>query len=102
MAFKPPQDHGFLLYIRKNKVHRTKMTKKVVTYSVFQKKPISVSFILLPKGRFLGYPVQGGPKKTHHKEMRDFLTLKMLPLALSLIKPERRHLLAPLVKNHQF
>ena len=44
----------------------------------------------------------GCPKKTHHKEMRDFLTLKMLPLALSLIKPEKRHLLAPLVKNHLF
>ena len=34
--------------------------------------------------------------------MRDFLTLKMLPLALSLIKPEKRHLLAPLAKNHPF
>ena len=33
--------------------------------------------------------------------MRDFLTLKMLPLALSLIKPEKRHLFAPLVKDTQ-
>ena len=36
------------------------------------------------------------------KEMADFLTLKMLPVALALIKPEKRHLLAPLVKNHLF
>ena len=46
--------------------------------------------------------LQGVSKKTHHKEMRDFLTLKMLPLALSLIKPEKRHLLAPLVKTTHF
>ena len=34
--------------------------------------------------------------------MRDFLTLKMLPLDLSLIKPEKRHLLAPLVQTTHF
>ena len=27
---------------------------------------------------------------------------KMIPVALALIKPEKRHLLAPLVKNHPF
>ena len=41
-------------------------------------------------------------KKMQHKEMLDFLTLKMLPVALALIKPEKRHLFAPLVKNHPF
>ena len=41
-------------------------------------------------------------QKTHHKEMRNFLTLKMLPLTLSLIKLEKCHLLAPLVKKHPF
>ena len=41
-------------------------------------------------------------KKTHLKEMTDFLTLKMSPVALALIKPKKRHLLAPLVKNHPF
>ena len=41
-------------------------------------------------------------KKMPHKDMFDFLTLKMLPVALALIKPEKRHLLAPLVKNHLF
>jgi len=35
-------------------------------------------------------------KKTHLKEMTDFLTLKMLPVALALIKPKKRHLFAPL------
>ena len=39
-------------------------------------------------------------KKTPHKEMFDFLTLKMLPVALVLIKPEKCHLLAPLVKKN--
>lgn len=43
-----------------------------------------------------------GFKKTHLKEMTDFLTLKMLPVALALIKPKKRHLLAPLVQNHPF
>ena len=38
-------------------------------------------------------------KKTLLMEMADFLTLKMLPVTLVLIKPHR-HLLAPLVKNH--
>ena len=41
-------------------------------------------------------------EKTHHKAMFDFLTLKMLPVALVLIKPKKDHLLAPLVKNHPF
>ena len=49
----------------------------------------------------VGKTVQG-VSKTHNREMKDFLTLKMLPLALLLIKPEKRHLLAPLVKNHLF
>ena len=34
--------------------------------------------------------------------MADFLTLKMLPLALALIKPKKCHHFAPLVKNHPF
>ena len=38
-------------------------------------------------------------KKTPLKEMCDFLTLKMLPLALALIKTKNRHLFDPLVKN---
>ena len=41
-------------------------------------------------------------KKTPVKEMADILTLKMLPVTLALIKPEKRHLLAPLVKTHLF
>ena len=38
-------------------------------------------------------------KKTPLKEMCDFLTLKMLPLALALIKTKNCHLFDPLVKN---
>ena len=38
-------------------------------------------------------------KKTPLKEMCNFLTLKMLPLALALIKTKNRHLFDPLVKN---
>jgi len=41
-------------------------------------------------------------KKTLLKEMVVFLTLKMLPVALALIKPKKCHLLAPFVKNHLF
>ena len=41
-------------------------------------------------------------KKTHHKEMCDFLTLKMLPLALALIKTKNRNLFDLLVKNCPF
>ena len=41
-------------------------------------------------------------KKTPLKEMCDFLTLKMLPLALALIKTKNRHLFDPLVKNWPF
>ena len=44
----------------------------------------------------------GCPKKAPHKEMCDFLTLKMLPLALALMKPKKCQLLAPLVKNPPF
>ena len=36
------------------------------------------------------------------KEMCDFLTLKMLPMALALIKTKNRHLFDPLVKNCPF
>ena len=38
-------------------------------------------------------------KKTPIKDMCDSLTLKMLPLALALIKTNNRHLFDPLVKN---
>jgi len=41
-------------------------------------------------------------KKTPFKEMCDFLTLKMLPLAPALIKTKNRHLFDPLVKNWLF
>ena len=41
-------------------------------------------------------------KKTHLKEMCDFLTLKMLPLALALIKTNNRHLFYPLVRKCSF
>ena len=44
----------------------------------------------------------GCVKKTLLKEMCDFLTLKMLPLALALIKTKNRHLFAPLVKKCPF
>ena len=46
--------------------------------------------------------IQGVSKKMFLKEIAEFLTLKMLPVALVLIKPEKRHILAPLVKNHPF
>jgi len=38
----------------------------------------------------------------HLKEMCDFLTLEMLPLALALIKTGNRHLFNPLVKKALF
>ena len=41
-------------------------------------------------------------KKTHLKEMCDFLTLKMLILALALIKTKNRHLFDPLIKKSPF
>ena len=41
-------------------------------------------------------------KKTHLKEMCDFLTLKMLPLTLALIKTKNRHLFDPLVRKCSF
>ena len=41
-------------------------------------------------------------KKTPLKEMCDFLTLKMLPLALVLIKTKNRHLFDPLVRKCSF
>ena len=44
-------------------------------------------------------PCTGCFKKTHLKEMCDFLTLKRLPLGLALIKTKNRHLFDPLVKN---
>ena len=46
--------------------------------------------------------LQGESKKMSVKEMFDFLTLKMLPLALALIKTKNRHLFDPLVKNCPF
>ena len=48
------------------------------------------------------YGHTGCPKKTHLKEMCDFLTLKMLPLALALIKTKNRHLFDPMVRNPSF
>ena len=41
-------------------------------------------------------------KKTPLKDMCDFLTLKMLPLALALIKTKNRHLFDPLVRKCSF
>ena len=41
-------------------------------------------------------------KKTLLKEMCDFLTLKMLPLALALIKTKNCHLFDPLVRKCSF
>ena len=46
--------------------------------------------------------VQGVSKKTPLKEMCDFLTLKMLPLALALIETKNRHLFDPWDKNCPF
>ena len=46
--------------------------------------------------------LQGESKKMSVKEMFDFLTLKMLPLALALIKTKNHHLFDPLVKNVLF
>ena len=46
--------------------------------------------------------IQCVSKKTPLKEMCDFLTLKMLPLALALIKTKNHHLFDPLVKNWPF
>jgi len=46
--------------------------------------------------------VQGVSKQMHLKEMSDFLTLKMLPVALVLIKPEKCYRFAPLVKKTHF
>ena len=43
--------------------------------------------------------VQGESKKMSVKEMFDFLTLKMLPLALALIKTKNHHLFDPLVRK---
>ena len=40
--------------------------------------------------------LQGVSKKTPVKEMRDFLTLKMLPVALALIKPEKTPSFSPI------
>ena len=44
----------------------------------------------------------GWLKKTLLKEICDFLTLKMLPLALALIKTKNRHLFYPLVRKCSF
>ena len=41
-------------------------------------------------------------KKTPLKEMCDFLTLKMLPLALALIKTKICHLFDPFLKTPSF
>ena len=46
--------------------------------------------------------IQGESKKMSVKEMFDFLTLKMLPLALALIKTKNRHLFDPLVRKCSF
>ena len=46
--------------------------------------------------------LQGESKKMSVKEMFDFLTLKMLPLALALIKTKNCNLFDPLVKNCPF
>ena len=46
--------------------------------------------------------IQGESKKMSVKEIFDFLTLKMLPLALALIKTKNRHLFDQFLKNPTF
>ena len=46
--------------------------------------------------------LQFASKKTLLKEMCDFLTLKMLSLALALIKTKNSHLFDPLVRKCSF
>ena len=55
--------------------------------------------LLSDKQEKIGNLYTGCLKKTPLKEMCDFFTLKMLPLALALIKTKNRHLFDLLVKN---
>ena len=64
---------------------------------------LHIKFIYKSGHTFVFIPTQyhntGCLKKKHLKEMCDFLTLKMLPLALALIRTKNRHLFDPLVKS---
>ena len=79
---------------RVNQQHHNKQVRSLYSFLIVGGPNYDIFIYLI-----VSYSVS---KKTHLKEMCDFLTLKMLPLALALIKTKNCHLFDPLVKNCPF